>query len=392
MKAQTIKVTLRQKEISKGRKSLYLDFYPPIKNPETGKPTRREFLGLYTYKKASTVFDKQHNKETLAIANNIRQQRENRLNKPEIYTDFEKEQLSKKAKAKACFIQYFKKLAKKRTNTTHDSWYAAQKYLIDFTNGSLTFGEINQAFAENFKDYLLNTQSQRRNKSKLANNSAVSYFNKFKAALKEAYKDGLLPTDVSAKVQPIPYKETERPYLTMEELQKLISTPCKNPLLKRVALFSALTGLRFSDIQKMTWSELHHISGQGYVLHYKQKKTQKVEFLPISEQAYYFTYGAIDPKDMPQEKHVFDGLKYSAYQNKDLAYWIGAAGITKDITFHCFRHTFATMQLFNGTDLYTVSKLLGHKSIKTTQIYAKIVDKSKRDAVNKIKLDLSNVE
>ena len=91
---------------------------------------------------------------------------------------------------------------------------------------------------------------------------------------------------------------------------------------------------------------------------------------------------------MPQDEPVFEGLKYSAYHNKHLFQWIGAAGITKNITFHSFRHTYATLQLFHGTDIYTVSKMLGHKDLKTTQIYAKIVDDTKRKAANKIKLDM----
>ncbi len=91
---------------------------------------------------------------------------------------------------------------------------------------------------------------------------------------------------------------------------------------------------------------------------------------------------------MPQDKPVFEGLKYSAYQNKHLFQWIGAAGITKNITFHCFRHTYATLLLSYGTDLYTISKMLGHKNPKTTQVYAKIFDEAKRTAANKIKLDL----
>ena len=131
----------------------------------------------------------------------------------------------------------------------------------------------------------------------------------------------------------------------------------------------------------MAWGELEYINGQGYFLNFNQKKTKGVEVLPISEQAYSFTEGTENPKDMPQDKRVFEGLKYSAYHNKHLFQWIGAAGITKDITFHCFRHTFATLQLFNGTDIYTVSKMLGHKDLKTTQIYAKIVDEAKRTAI-----------
>ena len=382
------KVSLRQKKISKGRKSLYLDFYPPIPHPETGEPTRREFLRLYILEKPKTPFDKQHINETLKIGESIRQKRENFLNKPEIYSQYEKEQLRLKELGEQCFIEYFTKLANKRKASNHDNWVSALNYLDTFTNGNLKFADLNQKFLEDFKEYLLTTKSNRSNKTTLSQNSAVSYFNKVKATLKQAYKDGILQYDLNAKVKPIKAAETRREYLTLDELNKLAKTPCNNALLKRAALFSALTGLRFSDIQKMTWGELEYINEQGYFLNFNQKKTKGVEVLPISEQAYSFTEGAENPKDMPQDQPVFEGLKYSAYHNKHLFQWIGAAGITKDITFHCFRHTFATLQLFNGTDIYTVSKMLGHKDLKTTQVYAKVVDEAKRTAANKIKLDM----
>lgn len=64
------------------------------------------------------------------------------------------------------------------------------------------------------------------------------------------------------------------------------------------------------------------------------------------------------------------------------------AGITKHVTFHCARHTYATLQLTLGTDIYTVSKLLGHRHLKTTEIYAKVIDERKQQAANKIKLNL----
>jgi site-specific recombinase XerD len=71
-----------------------------------------------------------------------------------------------------------------------------------------------------------------------------------------------------------------------------------------------------------------------------------------------------------------------------LQQWMMKAGISKTITFHCARHTYATLQLTAGTDIYTVSKLLGHKELKTTQVYAKIIDDKKKEAANKIILDL----
>lgn len=85
---------------------------------------------------------------------------------------------------------------------------------------------------------------------------------------------------------------------------------------------------------------------------------------------------------------VFQDLTYSDYNNAKIREWMIRAGVEKHITFHCARHTYATLQLTLGTDIYTVSKLLGHKSLKTTEVYAKIIDQKKKEAANRIKLDL----
>jgi integrase len=377
-----IKVKLREKKISGNRQSLYLDFYPAIPHPETGEPTRREFLGLYLFDKAKNPIDKQGNKETLQLAEQIRQKRENYLNKPEIYTGYEKEQLKIKEQGEQNFVTYFKSLADKRKASNHDNWVSAYNYLETFTKGNLKFADLNEKFCNEFKEYLLTTKSNKSNKVTLSQNSAVSYFNKVKATLKQAYKDGYLPSDLNGKIQPVKQAETQRNFLTIEELNSLVKTECNNPLLKRAALFSALTGLRFSDIKNLVWGELEYIEGNGYFIKFKQQKTKGVEMMPISEQA----YSLLGERKEPTDK-VFEGLTYSAYENKHLAKWIGLAGITKDITFHCFRHTFATLQLSKGTDIYTVSKMLGHRELKTTQIYAKIIDQTKREAADKIQLD-----
>jgi len=105
--------------------------------------------------------------------------------------------------------------------------------------------------------------------------------------------------------------------------------------------------------------------------------------LPISEQAVNLLG---TPKDAGTR--VFDGLKYSQFSHRHLYYWLANAGITKEITFHSFRHTYATLQLAAGTDIYTVSKMLGHKNLQSTQVYAKVVNKLKQEAANKIKLDI----
>ena len=142
--------------------------------------------------------------------------------------------------------------------------------------------------------------------------------------------------------------------------------------------------MAFKEIQNMVWGDITYSKDNGYIVLTKRQKSQRDNYLPIPEQAYNLL-----GESKEATIKVFEDLKYSAYHNKHLFQWIGSAGITKDITFHCFRHTYATLQLSAGTDLYVVSKMLGHKNVKTTQIYGKIVDKLKQETVNKIKLDFN---
>ena len=379
----TTKVKLRQKEISGKRQSLYLDFYPAITNPETGEPTRREFLGLYLFDKPKNPFDKKHNKETQDLAEQIRQKKDNQLNKPEIYTGYEKEQLKIIEQGEKSYIEYFRQLANKRKGSNRENWFATFNYLNNFANNQLKFSNLNVKFCNDFREYLLTTPSNKSKKSTLTQNSAASYFNIIKASLKQANKDGYLFSDLSAKVEPIKEVETQRNFLTIEELNKLQKTECRLPIFKQAAIFSALTGLRYIDIENLVWNQIEYIKENGYFIQFKQQKTKGVEMMPISEQA----FSLLGKRKEPTDK-IFEGLQYSAWVNKQFKIWLLKAGITKKITFHCFRHTFATLQLRYGTDIYTVSKMLGHRELKTTQIYAKIVDQTKRDAADKIRLDM----
>jgi site-specific recombinase XerD len=127
----------------------------------------------------------------------------------------------------------------------------------------------------------------------------------------------------------------------------------------------------------LQWSEVKK-NDTGYKIVFHQQKTKGLQYLDISEQAREYLGEAGKPDEI-----IFTGLRYTSYHNFELQRWILKAGITKQITFHCARHTHAVMLLTLGTDIYTVSKLLGHSELKTTQIYAKIVDEKKREAVNK---------
>ena len=377
-----IKVKLLKKEISKNRHSLYLDFYPYIPHPVTGKPTRREFLKLYVFNTPKGALDKQHNVNTLAMAEQIRQRRENELNKPEIYTDAEREKLRVKALGEKDFLAYFLELANEKKPSTQHGWLSAYNYLNDFTGGSLKVADLTEKFCNDFKKHLLSTKSSRSETTTLHTNTAAAYFNKFKAALKQLYKDGILQNDLNSKIEPVKELESHREYLTVDEVKSLVKTPCNNPLSKRAALFSIFTGLRFSDASKLVWREIQGSPESGYQIQFIQQKTKGAEVLPIPKNAYQL----INEPKQPNDK-VFEGLEYSAYQNRHIYQWIGAAGITKKITFHCFRHTFAVWQLLRGTDIYTLMKMMGHRDIKTTLRYAKIVDSTKRTAADVMEIE-----
>lgn len=207
----------------------------------------------------------------------------------------------------------------------------------------------------------------------LSHNTAPTYFSIFKAALKQAFTKGIITTDLSAKIKGIPSKEVRREYLTMAELNKLASTPCENEILRRASLFSALTGLRLSDIQKLRWKEISIENGQAK-LNFTQKKTKGVEYMPISEQALQLCGEEKTPDAL-----VFEGLPDSSWISRPLRKWLQKSGIQKHITFYCFRHTFATLQLANGTDIYTVSTY-----IRVGTTYYKLIERPQLEFVYRI--------
>ncbi len=164
--------------------------------------------------------------------------------------------------------------------------------------------------------------------------------------------------------------------MTFEELQALAVTDCKYEVVKRAFLFSCLTGLRWSDVFKLTWNEVRDEYDEHRIF-FTQQKTDDLEYMYISKQA----------RELLGERNysnprVFVNLNYGTGTNTEILRWCMKAGITKHITFHCARHTAATLLLEAGADLYTVMKVLGHKDIRTTQIYAKIVDKRLKEASN----------
>jgi integrase len=144
-----------------------------------------------------------------------------------------------------------------------------------------------------------------------------------------------------------------------------------------------LTGLRWGDVNRLKWSDIQHSKEMGNFIYKKNSKTNSNDYHPINEQAVQILGDRGD-----NESFIFEGLKYNDSTNNQLKLWILKAGINKKITFHNFRHSYATLLLSNGVDIATVSKMLNHKNIRTTMVYAKVMVKAKKEAANSIKMEL----
>jgi integrase len=322
--------------------------------------------------------------ESLLYADGVRKLRQREYDNADLYSDTETAQVEQKERLQQNFIEYFGKITVKRhsnsSNSIRINWQRTNEFLKQFAGDTLLFSRINNGMAEEFKRFLLSAPCGGNRNGIISHNTAATYFSIFKAGLKQAFVDGYLTVDVSAKIKGIQEQESRREYLSVEELNTLAAIPCGD-VLKRAALFSALTGLRHCDIQKLRWEEIS-IDGNQARLHFTQQKTKGVEYTPISGQALQLCGEPGKP-----EQFVFEDLPDPSWISRPLKQWVEAAGIKKNITFHCFRHTFATLQLTNGTDIYTVSKMLGHTNVKTTQIYAKVVDEKKNKAAQAIQLN-----
>lgn len=370
-------VRLRERVLKDGSTSLYLDIYRDGKR-------EYEFLKLYLVK-ATTPSEKEQNRQTLATAQAIKAKKQIEIQNGEYG-------FTKQYKIDTPFLSYYRKMCEDRhgnpdSNGNWGNWHSCLKHLERYCDEKTTFKDIDADWIEGFKDYLENVEKDAYKRSRvkgsvtftpLSQNSKVSYFNKLRACINQAFEDRIIPTNPMRGVEGFKQEETERAYLTLEEVKKLAATPCKYQYLKDAFLFSCLTGLRKSDIERLTWGDVQTF-GEFTRIVFKQKKTKGQEYLDIAKQAeqYMGERSADDAK-------VFPGFKYTSWTLLELRRWVLAAGITKDITFHAGRHTFAVIMLDLGADIFTVSKLLGHREVATTQIYAKILDKNKQKAVSLI--------
>ena len=387
---QTVKlkepVRIRFKQLSNGNQSIYLEYYTGDvirKENYVGGKRKYEFLKLYLIPER-TREDKAKNEATLALAKAIQSKRI-----VEVQNDAHSFQNTNKSRVN--LLDYLENIGKQSAEQGSRNYARTVlntvRALRLFRGDYIAFRDVDKEFLSEFTDYL--RQMPKASKygvlktgGRLSNNSVVSYYGTLRTAINRAYKEGIItvnPTkefDFASKVRQEP---SRREYLTLDELKTLINTECRHEIVKRAFLFSCLCGLRVSDIRKLRWCDLQR-SGGRVRIEITMQKTKEPLYLPISDEALKW----LPERGEANGSDFIFPLTHEGTVNDTLQHWAKVAGITKHISFHVSRHTHATMMLTLGADLYTVSKLLGHKNIATTQIYAKIVDKKKEEAIGLI--------
>ena len=377
---------IRFKQLSNGNQSIYLDYYTGDvirKENYVGGKRKYEFLKLYLIPER-TREDKAKNEVTLALAKAIQSKRI-----VEVQNDAHGFQNTNKSRVN--LLDYLENIGKQSAEQGSRNYARTVlntvRALRLFRGDYIAFRDVDKEFLSEFTDYL--RQMPKASKygvlktgGRLSNNSVVSYYGTLRTAINRAYKEGIItvnPTkefDFASKVRQEP---SRREYLTIDELKTLINTECRHEIVKRAFLFSCLCGLRVSDIRKLRWCDLQRSSGRVRI-EITMQKTKEPLYLPISDEALKW----LPERGEANGSDFIFPLTHEGTVNDTLQHWAKVAGITKHISFHVSRHTHATMMLTLGADLYTVSKLLGHKNIATTQIYAKIVDKKKEEAIGLI--------
>lgn len=362
-------VRLRFKTLADGNQSIYLDIYHDGKR-------RYEFLKLYLVP-VTNPLQKQMNADTMKAANAIKAQRIIELAN-------EKAGIKTADKCKMLLVDWmadYKKAKQGKSIGIQDQIGTSARLLVEYGGEKTRLCDVNKDFCAGFIYYLTNVCTTATGKH-FAPKTARNYCNAFSSALNKAVRDGLIENNPFRMIDPddkIKVPESKRTYLTIDEVRQLETAPCSNDDVKRAFLFCCYCGLRISDVRRLRWSDIVNDGGQMRVS-VVQEKTDTIVTITLPHQAtlYLPSRAAAMPNG-----NVFS-LPSPTPLNRHLNRWVKAAGITKKVTFHASRHTAATMLLTAGVDIYTVSKILGHSEVRTTQIYTKVIDKKRDEAAMKI--------
>lgn len=380
-------VRIRTKELANGNQSIYLDCY-------VNGERKYRFLNIYLRpeKGKDKAVNKEWNKEQMRVAEAV---------KAQMLIDIQNGEYGFKDYAKARkinFIDYCQAIedediAKGKVATARMMRTCIRR-LIRYKGPVIPLSSIDKEFVIGFLEFLNNEKREaggtdhknNQTPQPITENTKLSMYERLVVALNKAERDDLILKNpcnaVENKYKPKRTAST-RCYLTLQEVKKIMKLDyAPKSGVKEAFLFCCFTGLRYSDVQRLTWADIKTNSNGDIQIESKMKKTGKDMFVPLSKNALEF----MPPKgDATDDAKVFPRLPKVANETHHYMRRIEElSGIKKHITFHVSRHTFATMAITYGADLYTVSKLLGHSNVQVTQVYAKIVDENKRKAVNLI--------
>lgn len=373
-------IALRQKPLSKGGYSLYLDVY------QNGKRSY-EFLRLYLVPEVDETSAAQ-NENIIKVANAIKAKRV-------IEIANGRAGLSKDATCgKMLLLDWLEQYKNGRlSEKSVSNVEMVKRHIAVYNNGkAIMMQDVDEDYCKGFINYLANEacglyygkDGKEIEGKKICKNTATSYFANFTSALNEAVRKKIIsinPSKLLSKEdkKPIKAPKPQRGYLTFAEIKAIITADCQNKQIKQAFLFAVFCGLRISDIRALKWGDLSK-DGEQWRASILMQKTQERLELPLSDEAVRWLP---ERGGASADAHIFNGLPITASGiNTAVKRLAKRAGINKDICFHVSRHTFATSLLTLGADLYTTSKLLGHSQISTTQIYAEIINQKKVDAVN----------
>ena len=281
-------------------------------------------------------------------------------------------------------------LERYKTSLSHTIEFLQWKYKIS----DIEITKIDHAFITDYEFWLRSVRN-------CANNTAVKYIKNFSKIIKICLANNWIERNPFANYKS-KVKEVERVYLSEVEIQNIIEKDFKTErlsLVRDIFLFSCFTGLAYIDVKNLTKSHISiGIDGEKWIFTHRQKteSASKIPILPVTQMI-------IDKySDHPQSNNedkllpILSNQKMNAYL-KEIA---GVCEIEKELTFHIARHTFATtVTLTNGVPIESVSKMLGHKNLRTTQHYAKVLDRKVSDDmmvlrdkfISKINIDLKCV-
>ena len=375
-------IKIRFKQLVNGNKSIYLARW----NSDFQKWEYEFLKDLYVVPESNSPIFKAANDKTLQLAKAIQAQRIVELqNNTHGFTN-------KSTRSKINVIDYIKALAEEKLEKAggnkrgnYQSYLALAHHIQQYSGEKTMFKSIDKRYCEGFLEYL--KSATRGNawgeRSPLNQNTQWGYMKKLETVLNSAMTDEIIAFNPFRYVKQENKPEKHRAeicYLTMDELKTLENTPMNPPIIKQAFLFSCFTGLRFSDVIRLTWGKLQKDNSGDIFINFVQKKTDKQEYLPIPKKALSF----LPERKLAKANEIVFKLPTNKFTNVVLRNWSFAVGINKKVTFHVARHTYATLLLSLETPIEVVSKNLGHSDIQTTQIYAKVINAAQRAAVDKL--------